>query len=175
MQRVLIIGSGGAGKSTLARRLGSVTGLPVIHLDEHYWQPGWVEPDKAEWSCRVDELLEQETWIMDGNFSGTLDQRLRAADTVILLDLSRWRCLWRVIKRWLNHRGREREEMPAGCPERLSWGFLHWVLLYPNISRPRITGVLDRHAESVDVIRLDRPSAIAAFLRRQGDSVTIDG
>lgn len=71
MRRVLVIGCGGAGKSTLARQLGEATGLPVIHLDAHYWRPGWVETPKETWRAAVDELIAADAWIMDGNYSGT--------------------------------------------------------------------------------------------------------
>src|SRR5215470_7625258 len=99
MQKILVIGSGGAGKSTLAKRLGARLNLEVIHLDKVYWKPGWVEPPKAEWQNRVQELLNREAWIMDGNFSDTLVMRMAACDTVIFLDLARLICLWRVLKR----------------------------------------------------------------------------
>ena len=89
MRRVAIIGSSGAGKSTLARRLGERTGLPVVHLDEHFWRPGWVETSRGEWRAVQTALCAQDAWIMDGNYSGTLDVRLARADTVVFLDLPR--------------------------------------------------------------------------------------
>ena len=67
MQRVAIIGSGGAGKSTLARQLGEATGLPVVHLDREYWAPGWVEPPRDEWTRKVALFAAEDAWIMDGN------------------------------------------------------------------------------------------------------------
>src|SRR5688572_4725457 len=97
MRRVLIIGSAGAGKSTLAQQLGAIVGLPVIHLDAHYWNAGWKETPQEEWKQRVAELLRRDAWIMDGNYGSTLRERVEAADTVILLDLSRVRCLYRVF------------------------------------------------------------------------------
>lgn len=101
MERVAIIGPGGAGKSTLARQLGAITGVPVIHLDREHWKPGWVETPAAEWEERVRELAAAERWIIDGNYGGTLDVRLDRADTVVFLDFGRFRCL----------RGRS----PGGC------------------------------------------------------------
>lgn len=138
MQRILIIGSGGAGKSTLARRLGERTGLPVIHLDAHFWHDGWVETPKEEWGRVVAEMIQCDAWVMDGNYGGTLAARLAACDTVIFLDMPRLTCAWRIVRRRFTHSGRARAEMPAGCPERLSWEFFQWVWMYPSRRRPDI-------------------------------------
>ena len=82
MRKVLVIGSGGAGKSTFARRLGALLELEVIHLDSLYWSAGWVEMPKAEWQRVVEELLSRRAWIIDGNYSGTLQMRLEACERV---------------------------------------------------------------------------------------------
>jgi len=140
---VLVIGSGGAGKSTLARRIGERTGLPVIHLDALYWRLGWVEAPPDEWTGTVAALLEGDRWVMDGNYGRTLEQRLRACDTVVFLDLPRLVCAWRVLARAVRYRGRSRPDMAPGCPERMTWDFLRWVWAYPRRSRP---GVLRRLA-----------------------------
>jgi adenylate kinase family enzyme len=135
VQRVLVIGSGGAGKSTFATRLARITGLPLIHLDQLFWQPGWIEP---AWKATVQQLVAAERWVMDGNFGGTLDERLQACDTVVFLDLSRWLCLWRVIRRRIRHHGQARPDTTPGCHERLSWSYLWWIWTYPRRQRPKI-------------------------------------
>jgi adenylate kinase family enzyme len=132
MRKVLVIGSGGAGKSTFARRLGARLKIKVIHLDSLYWRPGWAETPKAEWLKCVEELLKEESWIMDGNYSGTLELRLESCDTVIFLDLPRSVCLWRVVKRLLQYRNRSRPDMADECPEKLNLEFLRWVWGYPR-------------------------------------------
>ncbi|WP_306795338.1 AAA family ATPase [Cohnella sp. GbtcB17] len=99
MNRILIIGSAGSGKSTLSQRISEELKLPVIHLDKYYWKPNWVPTPNEEWDNFVIEATNQEQWIMDGNYTRTLDLRLKRADTVIFLDLSRWLCLYRIIKR----------------------------------------------------------------------------
>ena len=108
MKRCLVIGSGGAGKSTLAREMARRTGLPLIHLDQHYWRPGWVPAPPDAWRTRVEELIQRPTWIMDGNYGSTLEPRLAAADTVVFLDTPRLVCIGRVLRRWWRHRGRAR-------------------------------------------------------------------
>lgn len=144
MQRVLVIGSGGAGKTTFSAALAQATGLPLINLDALYWRPGWVEPSRADWAETVETLIAQSRWIMDGNYGGTMERRLEACDTVVFLDLPRWLCTWRVLKRWARYFGRSRPEMPEGCPERISLQFLLWVWRYPDERRP---GILARLAQ----------------------------
>lgn len=143
MRRVLIIGSAGAGKSTLAVHLGGRLGLPVIHLDAHFWQPGWRETPKDVWKQRVAELVQRDSWIMDGNYGGTLEERVQSADTVILLAFPRIQCVYRVFKRAARHRGRARADLNPGCPEQWpDWEFLRWIWTYPTAQLPRVLDLL---------------------------------
>ena len=68
-RRVIVTGMAGAGKSTFARQLSAKTGLPAIHLDVHFWKPGWVEPSDTEWRAVQSTLLAGEAWIADGNYT----------------------------------------------------------------------------------------------------------
>ena len=166
MQRVLVIGSGGSGKSTLAGRIGARTGLPVIHLDQLYWRSGWVATPADEWTHRVRELAAGESWVMDGNYGGTLDLRLAACDMVVFLDVPRLRCLWRVLWRWMRHRGRSRPDMAAGCIERLDMQFVRWIWTYPQRQRP---GVLAKVAAAGKPLAILRTSAeMDAFVSSLG-------
>lgn len=155
MRRVLVIGPGGSGKSTLAARIAEVTGLPLIHLDALYWRPGWQPMPGDEWREIVSGLVRRSSWVMDGNYGGTLDMRIAAADTIIFLDWPRLRCIWRVIKRRIVYAGRSRPTMPAGCPERVTIDFLRWIWDYPRSRRPAILERLARVAggKRVEVIR----------------------
>src|SRR2546421_4393392 len=128
MKKILVIGPGGAGKSTFAKQLGEILGIEVVHLDSLYWQAGWVEPPKREWAAKLAEVLGRPAWIMDGNYSGSLEQRLEACDAVVFLDLPRLLCVWRVLKRAERHHNTIRPEMAQGCRGRLSIGFLACVL-----------------------------------------------
>ena len=151
-----MIGSGGSGKSTLAARIGARTGLPVIHLDQLYWKSGWVATPAEEWTRKVQELVAEASWVMDGNYGGTLDQRLAACDMVVFLDVPRLRCLWRVLRRWARHRGRSRPDMAAGCAERLDMEFVRWIWTYPQRRRP---GVLAKVAAAGKPFAILRSSA----------------
>lgn len=112
--RVLVIGLAGAGKSTFSRALSARTGLPVIHLDVHYWKPGWVRPSESEWREKQCSLLRGSAWIADGNDPGTLDLRLERADTVVLLETPWWICASRAFLRGLR---KPVGEMPVGCDD----------------------------------------------------------
>ena len=112
--RVLVDGMMGSGKSTFARALAGRTGLPVIHLDFHYWKPGWVRPSDDEWRERQRTLLAGEAWIIDGNYNETLDLRLERAETVVFLDTSWWLCASRAFVRGLR---KPVGEMPEGCDD----------------------------------------------------------
>ncbi|MEM6700587.1 MAG: hypothetical protein AAF599_19435 [Bacteroidota bacterium] len=127
MKRILIIGNSGAGKTTLAYQIQELTGLELIHLDQEYWQAGWVEMHYFDWRDRVEQLTAKEMWIMDGNYRGTFDIRIPKADTIILLDRSKWLCLFRAIKRILRYYGKTRPDMAADCPERFDWEFLKYI------------------------------------------------
>ena len=144
MRRVVVIGSGGAGKSTFSRALAQETGLPLIHLDRHFWRSGWEPTPKEEWNRVVEGLIQGPEWIMDGNYGGSMEPRLAAADTVVFLDTPRRTCLARVVRRRLTYGGASRPSLPPGCPERLTFQFLEWVWSYPTKRRP---GILNRLSE----------------------------
>jgi adenylate kinase family enzyme len=137
MKKVIVIGSGGAGKSTFARRLGEVTGLPVIHLDAHFWRPNWEPMPNDEWKTTVEEMIQGDEWIIDGNFGSTRALRMKAADTVILLDVPRRVCIYRAVKRALKYRGKNRPDMANGCNEKFDLDFLLWIWNYPQRGRRR--------------------------------------
>ena len=163
MERILIIGCGGAGKSTLARQLGEKLGLPVIHLDKRWWKPGWVESTPEEFDEKLAAELEKPRWIMDGNFNRTMPQRLSKCDTVIYLDFSRFACLMGVLKRVLTTHGKVRPDMGEGCPERFDVDFLKWIWYYNPNNREKNYRLLNE-AEGIETIVLKNRRAVTRFL-----------
>ena len=168
MKKILVIGSGGSGKSTVATRLGELLGLKVSHLDQLFWRPGWVKPAPEEWSRIVTDLTAPDSWILDGNYGGTLDVRLQKCDTVVFLDLSRWLCLWRIVTRALRYRNRPRPDMAEGCPEKLDLEFVLWVWNFPRDSRPTIAKLLREQSDGKKIVWLRSRREVAVFLKRVG-------
>ena len=165
MERILIIGCGGAGKSTLARQLGELTGLPVVHLDKLFWHPGWVESTKEEIDAKIAAALDEPQWIMDGNYNRTLPLRIRKCDAVIYLDFSRFACLMGVAKRVLTTYGTVRPDMADGCPERFDLDFLRWVWNFNKNKREQYYRLLNE-AEGVETIVLKNRRAVRKFLKQ---------
>ena len=164
MQRVLVIGICGAGKSTLAVELGRRLGLPVFHLDREYWRPGWEPTPEDEWLPHVAALVEGERWVIDGNYSSSQHLRFPAADTIVDLDFPRRIALPRVIRRVVQGYGRVRWDLGEGCPERFDWEFLRFVWDFPRFQRPPTEEALRTHAAGKHVIRLTRPREVRRFL-----------
>ena len=127
--KIAILGYSGSGKSTLARKLGEKLGCPVLHLDQVQFTSGWVERDRGEAVALVEAFLERDQWVIEGNYSEfALERRLREADRIFLLELNRWTCLIRAVRRVARFRGQTRPDMAPGCPERWDWEFLRWVV-----------------------------------------------
>ena len=127
MERIMIIGCSGSGKSRLARELKDKLGLPLIHLDQLWHKEGWKHITREEFDSRLAMALNMDRWIIDGNYSRTIPQRLPKCDTIIYLDFNRWQCLLGVFQRILLYRGKVRPDMAGGCPERFDWEFIKFV------------------------------------------------
>jgi adenylate kinase family enzyme len=167
MRRIAAIGCGGSGKTVLATRLGEKLSLPVHHLDRLFWRSGWQETPKDEWRALQEKLCAQDEWIVDGNYGGTMDIRLAAADTIIFLDIPTLTCLLGAVQRFLRFRGSSRPEMAEGCPEKLGWDYLKWICAYRRDRRPKIMARLGALASDKRVVVLDSRRAIERFLAKE--------
>lgn len=164
MKKIILIGSGGAGKSTLARQLGAALQIEVIHLDALFWKPNWTPVQREKQVEIQTELVNKEEWIIDGNYGGTIDIRLQAADTIIFLDIPRTICVYRAFKRMIQYRNKTRPDMGKDCNERLDINFLKWIWRYPKTKRPDIVKKLEGLSTEKQIIILQTPKQIQQFI-----------
>lgn len=133
MNKIVIIGSPGAGKSTFAQALGQILNVEVIHLDRLFWQAGWKElPKDVRIKIQQQYLSYKDRWIMEGTYVSSSDDRLNAADTIIFLGTPRLICLWRIIKRHIETFRQYRLDLPDGCTDKLSLRCIIKVLVFPH-------------------------------------------
>lgn len=160
MQKVLVIGCPGSGKSTFARRLQALTGLPLIYLDRLYWNADktWVSQETLD--ARIETALAGDRWIIDGNYTRTLELRLQACDTVFFLDYPLELCLQSVAQRI----GTVRPDMPW-VEEKLDPEFADFIRAFPQTTRPNILTLLERYRDRAIYIFHSRAEA-DAFLDR---------
>jgi len=158
LHKILVIGCCGAGKSTFSKKLQAILELELIHLDQYYHKPNWEEPKKVEWEKRVNNLVQKPSWIMDGNYSETMDIRIKNADTIIYLDYPILKCFWRVIKRVFKYNGIQRSDMANGCKEEFDLEFLYFVLMFNIRFRKEILTKLNlvKDKKEVCVFKTDK-------------------
>lgn len=132
MERIVIIGCPGCGKSTLSRTLGEKLDLTVVHLDRLWWTKDQRHISREEFDARLENALKLDRWIIDGNYSRTMDIRLQYCDTIIWLDFSRWVCLWGIFKRYAL---KKRESVSDGNPDRLDWEFIRYIWSFNKNNR----------------------------------------
>ncbi|MCU1370291.1 MAG: adenylate kinase [Ilumatobacteraceae bacterium] len=166
-RRVIVTGLAGSGKSTLALAIASKTGLPVIHLDLHYWKPDWLAPSETEWRKVQREVLAGDSWIADGNYPETLDLRLDHADTVVLLDLPWWVCSARALRRGFRMPG----ELPPGCEYtrwmrlRDEWGLAVRVGRKDRTQPEQERAILSQHGSRVTTYELRSKREVTDFMQ----------
>ena len=164
MQRILIIGGPGGGKSTLTRALSQRLDLPVTHLDQIWWTPGWINRDLEDYRARVAAIVDQDCWIIDGNYSNSFDLRMPRADTIIWVDQPRRVCMRRILWRALSQLGRTRADVAPGCPERFNLEFFLYVWNFNRDSRPKIVEGLAEHGGHAKLVHLKSDREIARFI-----------
>ncbi|MCL1951561.1 MAG: hypothetical protein FWF60_01910 [Oscillospiraceae bacterium] len=146
--RIAILGSPGSGKSTLARQLAKRTGYPLIHLDYHHWQPGWVPMPRPEFIAMQEAWVQGERWIIDGNYKGTMEIRFAAADLVICLDLPRLLCAWRVIRRHGTQRPDMRPDVVEESIFRKDFAeFLGFIWSFRKDTMPKILALHEKYPD----------------------------
>jgi adenylate kinase family enzyme len=165
VERIAIVGCGGSGKSRFARVLGARLGITPVHLDALYYGKDWQPLDQETFASLQRDLVAAPRWIIDGNYASTLPIRLEAADTVIFLDLPGWACLWGIAARRLRHGGGQHQAI--GVYDRITWGFVRYVLGYRKNMAPRVRALITSHARDAQVTVLRSRAAVDRYLADQ--------
>ena len=147
MTRVMIIGGNGSGKSTFAKQLHTITGLPLVHLDRLLWYGNWQTRTREEFDALLGAELEKDVWIIDGNYNRTIPKRLSYCETVFYFDFSTLRCLWGVTWRVLTNLGRVRDDMGGDCRERFDFSFYKSILGFNKKHRKRYHAMMQEARE----------------------------
>ncbi|OGG59149.1 hypothetical protein A3C89_01945 [Candidatus Kaiserbacteria bacterium RIFCSPHIGHO2_02_FULL_50_50] len=154
MNKIIIIGSPGSGKSTYANKLGQKLNLPVFHLDKIFWKNNWSPISQDEFVLRQEEIMKGERWILDGNFTKTIDFRAKKADTIIFFDYPKWLSLWRILKRYFIHFRNVRPDMGGNNKERLYGEHIRFILNYP---RENVMNILAKYNDkNIIIFRNDK-------------------
>jgi adenylate kinase family enzyme len=162
LDRIVIVGCGGSGKSTVARRLGQLLDLPVTHLDAIYYDSDWNPLPQEDFAARQNELIASDRWIIEGNYASTLPIRLAAADTVVLLDLPARTCLWGIAQRRWRYRGGQHTQ--DGVYDRITWSFIRYIADYRRTMAPRVRNLITEHARHATVVALTSRRSASRFV-----------
>lgn len=168
IKRIAIIGNAGSGKSTLAQKLHLLAKLPVYHLDQYFWKPGWQQPDLAEYKLTHDSLCDKDEWIIDGMNLRVLEYRIQRADMIIFLDIPRYRCFAHIFKRTWKYYGKQTPSSAPGCPERFNWEFikfLKWVWDFKKRYPSKIKDLFNQYSNTKQIYILKSPKEIDSFIK----------
>ena len=158
MKKVIVIGCPGSGKSTVSRALHNKTGIPLYHLDMMYWNADKTTVEKSEFLERLSDVFEKDEWIIDGNYSSTMELRMAACDTVIFLDYPLDVCLDGIRER----RGKPRSDMPWIETEEDS-EFIEFIKNYNEQQKSKVLELLKKYSDK-NIIILESREQADAFL-----------
>lgn len=148
--KALVFGLPGSGKTTFANRLSKITGIPVFHIDRHFFQKGggWIERPLEDFLKDVTRCLEQDAWIMDGNGMKSLEMRFQEAEIAIYCTLPRLQCLFRIFYRWISNLGKEKSDGPEGAVNNISLKLLKYLWSFSSRYTSKIYILKDRYPKT---------------------------
>ncbi|CDQ40781.1 MULTISPECIES: DNA topology modulation protein [Virgibacillus] len=173
MKRIMIIGSGGSGKSTLAKQLGKLLHLPVHHMDAIFWQPGWVAIEREQLVEETINIMKTDNWIIDGNYSASMEIRMQQADTIIFLHYRTIQCLYGIIKRRIQHRNKTRPDMGKDCKEKIDLEFFNWVRTFNKKKAPLIYQRLSKY-KNKNILIFKNRKELNNFLKNLNHHRSVD-
>ena len=141
MKKVIVIGCPRSGKSTFSVKLHEITHIPLFHLDMLYWNSDKTTVEKAVFIRRLSDAMENDEWIIDGNYASTMELRLEACDTVIFLDYPLETCLSGVRERM----GKPRSDMPW-TETKEDKEFIDFIKRFESEQKPLILKLLEKYS-----------------------------
>lgn len=165
--KIAIIGNPGSGKSTLASQLHAILGIPLFHLDQYFWQPGWQQPDYDEFRKKHHQLCDKNDWIIEGMAVWLLEYRIRQADRIIFLDIPLYICLYRIFKRAFLNFGRVRGSSAPGCPDKIpDRKFLRYIWHSHKRQKPEVEDLLRYYKSEKKIFVVKNKSDLSELIKR---------
>ena len=153
-KKIIVLGSSGSGKSTFSRKLHSITGLPLIHLDQIWWKPDKSHISRDEFDQTLERIFNEDAWIMDGDYSRTYEVRFHACDTLIFLDYDREKCMEGILERV----GKTRPDMPW-VAEEIDPALVELVERFAEENRPVLYSLIEKYSDKYQYIFHSREEA----------------
>lgn len=172
MRKVAIVGCGGSGKSHVARELGRILDAPVTHLDAAFYDDEWNALPRDKFADVQRELVSQPRWVIDGNYNSTLQVRLEACDTVVLMDVSTAAALYGIFSRQLRHGAGHKGN---GVHNRIHWGVIKYVATYRRKMRPRVMAKIEEFGAACRRGAAGQPAPDALLAAEGGRRAVLTG
>lgn len=166
-KRIIILGAGGSGKTTLAKKLSKITNIETYHLDKAYWLPNWEKPKTEDFTQKITDIASRETWITDGNYIDTLPIRLARADLIIMLDINPQTCVRRIFFRTLKSHFIKRDDLDTFCFEHFNdhyKSFCKWVKDFRKEYYPKLIALCEKYP-NIELITLHKQKEINQLLK----------
>jgi adenylate kinase family enzyme len=160
MKKVLVVGCSGSGKSVFARKLRDLTNLPLIHLDNIWWNEDKTHITHEEFDSQLNEILSADEWIIDGDFSRTYEMRMRAADTIFVLDYPLEVCLGGAEARI----GKKREDLPW-VEQEFDKDFERWIGNWRRDKLPVLKNLIEKYSAEKNIIVFKSREEADLFLK----------
>ena len=170
-RRILVLGPSGAGKTWLSLRLARLLDIEPIHLDAKFWKPGWTPTPQSEWRETVATLLQRPAWIIDGFYESTLDLRIPAAESIIVVERSRLACLCGILWRKISGEDAARPDAPPG--QKIDGAFIRYIWRYPNHIRPLMSKLLNQRGGGKNIIYVHSRDEVTRLLRAVAEKTKV--
>ena len=165
MNKILVLGNSGAGKSSFTRELADILKYDYIHLDTIVYQQSWDQPHFKEMEEYIQVILKKDNWIIDGNFLNNAQERFGQCDTIFFLDINRFTCLFSALFRNYKYKGKYRESRNVNCDEKITKSYLKWIFVdFYKTSRIKIYDIINKNQDKQIIVFKNR-KAIKKYLR----------